>query len=176
MPLLLDMELTSSSQKSGFVTAPSVSTAASTASNGNFVNDDFSLLARLEGIPIYAPPTPWPSRTGAKDSTKTQTMADCKSKRELKQKAAEENKCVAADCNVERESKKQEKLISSADVKASKATAKAEELRLKLAAVINTVGGLGWEFRFLVPISGTPIVSRIPIPCLIPKILVGIFF
>jgi hypothetical protein len=35
---------------------------------------------------------------------------------------------------------------------------------------------LGWEFQFLVPISGTPIVSRIPILFLILKILVGIFF
>jgi hypothetical protein len=32
---------------------------------------------------------------------------------------------------------------------------------------------LGWEFQFLVPISGTPIVSRIPIPFSIPKIPVG---
>ncbi len=32
---------------------------------------------------------------------------------------------------------------------------------------------LGWEFWFLVLISGTPIVSGIPIPFLIPKILVG---
>ena len=29
---------------------------------------------------------------------------------------------------------------------------------------------------FLVPISGTPIVSRIPIPCSIPKIPVGFYF
>ncbi len=29
---------------------------------------------------------------------------------------------------------------------------------------------LGWEFRFFVPISGTPIGSRIPIPFSIPKI------
>jgi hypothetical protein len=35
---------------------------------------------------------------------------------------------------------------------------------------------LGWEFRFLVPISGTPIVSKILILFLIPKIPVGIFF
>jgi hypothetical protein len=35
---------------------------------------------------------------------------------------------------------------------------------------------LGWEFQFLVPISGTPIVSRIPIPFLILKIPVGFFF
>jgi hypothetical protein len=36
--------------------------------------------------------------------------------------------------------------------------------------------GLGWEFQFLVPISGTPIVSGIPIPFLIPKIPVGKYF
>ncbi len=35
---------------------------------------------------------------------------------------------------------------------------------------------LGWEFQFLVPISGTPIVSGILILCLIPKILVRFFF
>jgi hypothetical protein len=35
---------------------------------------------------------------------------------------------------------------------------------------------LGWEFQFLVPISGTPIVSGIPIPFLIPKIPVGKYF
>ncbi len=35
---------------------------------------------------------------------------------------------------------------------------------------------LGWEFQFLVPISGTPILSGIPIPFLIPKIPVGFFF
>jgi hypothetical protein len=41
---------------------------------------------------------------------------------------------------------------------------------------VSWANGLGWEFRFLVPISGTPIVSRITILCLIQKIPVGIFF
>ncbi len=36
--------------------------------------------------------------------------------------------------------------------------------------------GLGWEFQFLVPISGTPIISRILIPFSIPKIPVGFLF
>ena len=40
----------------------------------------------------------------------------------------------------------------------------------------NVVLQLGWEFQFLVPISGTPIRSRIPILFLIPKIPVGVFF
>jgi hypothetical protein len=35
---------------------------------------------------------------------------------------------------------------------------------------------LGWEFRVLVPISGTPIGCGIPIPFTIPKILVGFCF
>jgi hypothetical protein len=35
---------------------------------------------------------------------------------------------------------------------------------------------LGWEFRFLVPISGTPIKNGILILFLIPTILVGFFF
>jgi hypothetical protein len=35
---------------------------------------------------------------------------------------------------------------------------------------------LGWEFQFLVMISGTPIGSGIPIPFLIPEIPVGFFF
>ncbi len=35
---------------------------------------------------------------------------------------------------------------------------------------------LGWEFRFSVPISGTPIGSGILIPFSIPKIPAGIFF
>jgi hypothetical protein len=41
---------------------------------------------------------------------------------------------------------------------------------------INFYGGLGWEFQFSVPISGTPIGSGIPIPFSIPKIPVGFFF
>ncbi len=35
---------------------------------------------------------------------------------------------------------------------------------------------LGWEFQFLVLISGTPSGGRIPIPFTIPKIPVGFFF
>ncbi len=84
MPLLLNMKLTSLSQKSGFDNAPSISTAASTASNDNSIHNDFLLLARLQGIPIYAPPSPRPSCSGARVSTKTQIAADRKSKRELK--------------------------------------------------------------------------------------------
>jgi hypothetical protein len=46
-----------------------------------------------------------------------------------------------------------------------------------LAALIIIVKSsqLVWEFQFLVPISGTPIVSGIPILFLVPKILVDFF-
>jgi hypothetical protein len=65
---------------------------------------------------------------------KTVSPRGCSSRKRRRRK-----KWFAAACKVERESKKQEKLISSTEVKASKATAKAKELRLKLAAVINTI-------------------------------------
>jgi hypothetical protein len=42
--------------------------------------------------------------------------------------------------------------------------------------VVSYGYGLGWEFQFLVPISGTPIGSGIPIPYSIPEILFGHFF
>jgi hypothetical protein len=35
---------------------------------------------------------------------------------------------------------------------------------------VEYVNGNGWEFRFFVPISGTPIGSGIPIPFSIPEI------
>jgi hypothetical protein len=38
---------------------------------------------------------------------------------------------------------------------------------------VKSLTKLGWEFRFLVPISGTPIGSGIPDPFPIRKILVG---
>jgi hypothetical protein len=68
--------------------------------------------------------------------------ADRKAERLIKKQAAEEKKLAVAACKVEREVNKKEKLISNARDKAAKASAKAEELRLKLAEVINS-GGSG---------------------------------
>jgi hypothetical protein len=50
---------------------------------------------------------------------------------------------------------------------------KTQELSLVLCAPPPR---LGWEFQFLVPISGTPIGSGIPIPSSIPEIPVGFSF
>ncbi len=46
---------------------------------------------------------------------------------------------------------------------------------MKILSMLSSKFSLGWEFQFSVSISGTPIVSRIPILFLIPKILVGFF-
>jgi hypothetical protein len=146
MPLLAMVKVASLYQKSGFMTASSVSTAAYTTSNGTAIyladKDNLSLLVRLQGRPIHAPPGLCPLRTSARAPTKTQMAADQKAERLIKKQAAEEKKLAIAACKVERESKKKEKLISAAKDKAAKVSAKAEELRLKLAEAING-GGSG---------------------------------
>jgi hypothetical protein len=142
MPLLLDVEISSSLQKSGSVTTPSISTAASTASHQTSLNadgkDNFTFLAMLQGIPIHAPPGPQPLCTGAKVPTKTQMKADQKTKKEAKLKAAEEKKLAISISKVETAAKKQEKLIFDTESNLAKATAKAEELHLKLAEAGDT--------------------------------------
>ncbi len=144
MPLLANVKVASFYQKRGFVTTPSVSTAASTASNRTVVNgadqDNLSLLARLQGSPIHAPPGPRPLCTGARVPTKTQMAADQKAERLVKKQAGEEKKLAVAARKVKREAKKKEKLISATKDKAAKALAKAEELRLKLTEAINGKG------------------------------------
>ncbi len=47
-------------------------------------------------------------------------------------------------------------------------------MRLSTKRIVSH--NLGWKFWFLVPFSGTPIGSRVPIPFPIPDILVGFFF
>jgi hypothetical protein len=112
MHLLLDVGISSSLQKSGFVTAPSVSITASTPSQGTSLNadgkDDFTFFARLQSVPIHLPPGPWALFTGAKVPTKTQMKADQKTEKEAKLKAAEEKKLATSTRKVERSVKKQE--------------------------------------------------------------------
>jgi hypothetical protein len=50
-----------------------------------------------------------------------------------------------------------------------------KNMHIEFLSISEVAAGLGWEFQFSVPISGTPIGSGIPIPFLIPKILVGFF-
>jgi hypothetical protein len=64
MPNYLTVAVPSHLEKSGFLSAPSVSTAASTLSPtttvGADADDEFTMLARLQGLPIHAPPGPHP--------------------------------------------------------------------------------------------------------------------
>jgi hypothetical protein len=64
-----------------------------------------------------------------------------KTKKEAKLKAAEEKKLATSTCKMKRAAKKQEKLIFDAKSKLAKATAKAEELCLKLAEAIKAGSG-----------------------------------
>ncbi len=104
MPLLANIKVASLYQKSGFVTAISVSTTASTASNRTAIDsvdqDNLSLLARLQGRPIHGPLGPRPLRTSARVPTKTQMAADWKAKRLIKKQTVEEEKLAIAACKV----------------------------------------------------------------------------
>jgi hypothetical protein len=139
MPLSLAVEVASVREKRGAITALSVSTAASTASptTTEGAEDDFNLLARLQGIPIHAPPGPRPSRIGARAPTKTQIMSDRKAERDAKAKAADEKKALTAARKAESKARQQEKLILTAETKAAKAVAKTDDLRLKLEEAVK---------------------------------------
>jgi hypothetical protein len=114
MPLFLDIEIPNVPERSGFITAPSVSTAASTASfmtsDDVRAEDDSTLLARLQGTLINAPPGSRPLRTGARVPTMTQIMAKQKAEKEVKAKAAEEKKLLSASRRIEMKAKQQEKI------------------------------------------------------------------
>jgi hypothetical protein len=96
MPLSLAVKVALVHEKRGAITAPSVSTAASTASptTTKGVKDNFDLLACLQGILIHAPPGPCPSRIRARAPTKTQIMSDRKAERDAKAKAADNKKAL----------------------------------------------------------------------------------
>ncbi len=93
MPLSLDVDVPEAREKRGFIAAPSVATAASTAgpsiSDKVAAVDDPSLLPRLHSAPIFAPPGPCLLLTGACAPTKTQMMAEQKADKDAKAKAVE---------------------------------------------------------------------------------------
>jgi hypothetical protein len=140
MPLSLPVEVALVLEKCGAITAPSVSTAASTVSpmTTKGVEDDFDLLACLQGIPIHAPPGPRPTRTGARAPTKTQIMLDWKSERDAKAKDADEKKALTAAHKAELKARQQAMRILEAETKAAKAVAKTDNLRLKLEEAVKT--------------------------------------
>ncbi len=121
MPLFLDVDVPNALEKRGFITAPSVTTAVSTASlltsEEVAAEDHSSLLARLHSAPIFAPPGPRPLRTGARAPTKMQMMAKQKADKDAKAKAVEEKKLLAITHEKEMKAKQQEKLILMAKAK-----------------------------------------------------------
>ncbi len=90
---------------------------------------------------IHAPPGPRPACTGTCGVTNTHQQVKSKALKETKLKATEEKKLATAACKAEIVAKKQERqacLISSAEAKAAKAVAKADELCAKLAKAAST--------------------------------------
>ncbi len=160
MPLSLTIEVASVLEKRGFITAPSVSIVASTVNpmtlEGVRAEDDFDLLARLQGILIHVPPGPCPLWTSARAPTKTQIMAKQKAEKDAKAKAAEKKRLLVASrrfkANAKQQevkTKHQEKLILTAEAKAAKVVAKTDELCLKLEEAIK---------------ASTVVLAKIPSP------------
>jgi hypothetical protein len=96
MPNYLTIAVPSCLEKSGFLSAPSVLTAVSTASPTTTVGADadnnFTMLVRLQGLPIQAPPGPCLLFSGACFPTKTQIQVEHKAEKDLKSKTMEEKK------------------------------------------------------------------------------------
>ena len=95
--------------------------------------DDDALLASLQGQPIHAAPGRRPVRTGTRQMTKTQLAVIHKDEKAVKAKAAEDKKLAIATRKIEKETKKQERAIATAETRAAKAVAKADQICLKLA-------------------------------------------
>jgi hypothetical protein len=176
MPLFsfLNLSPAEATAKSGTtpVLGLSIATSAtshSTDSSAAVSHDNFTILSKLQGTPIHASPSPCPLCTGAWPITKTQLQTECRATNEAKAKAAEGKKLAVATHRTEAQAKKQEKqekLISSAKARASKAVTKAKELRIKLAETITTPVSLHN------PGAGTPCSHKkskgnagIPSPC-----------
>jgi hypothetical protein len=136
--------------KSGTIPALGLSIATSatghsTDSSAAVSHDNFALLSKLQGTLIHAPLGPRPFCAGARSITKTKLQTKRRATKEVKAKAAEDKKLVVATHCTEAQAKKQEKqekLISSAEARAAKAVAKAEELRIKLAKIATTPASL----------------------------------
>jgi hypothetical protein len=138
-----DLPSTKAMAESGTLAAPGLSTATSitsfsTKSGDALPQENYALLAKLQGSPIHAPPGPCPTSTGTPSITKTQLQPNQTAIKEAKAKAAEGKKLTTVTCWSKTLAKKQEnqaKLISSAKAKAAKVSAKAKELCFKLAKV-----------------------------------------
>jgi hypothetical protein len=132
----LDLAPVMALAKSGTLSPVSTSVTRFSTKSGNVSPlDDFALLAMLQGTPIHASPGPCPTCASVCAPTKMQLSANRKAVKDAKTKASEDKKLASTAFKAQNMAKKLECLISSAEAKASKATAKAKELRIKLAHI-----------------------------------------
>ena len=113
-------------EKHGTFIAPSLSTAALTASPVSYPEDDDAMLARKQSEPLYPLPGPRPTRSGLRPPTKTQVQADQKAEKAQKSEAKENEKLAAATRKIKLKEEKQERLILIAKERAKKASARAD--------------------------------------------------
>ncbi len=123
MPTSRDLLVPSVLATSGNLCPTSIARAATKGNNSD--------LDKYVNFQTFDPPGACPLHTG-KTPTKTQAMAERKTKKEAKGKEAEGKKMAAAARRANAKNKKQERLITAAETKAQKAVAKANELRKKL--------------------------------------------
>jgi hypothetical protein len=83
-----------------------------------------ALVAKLQQIPVHAPPGACPTRSGFCPLTKTQLSLERKAAKEAKIIAAEERKSAVAARKADIVLKRQQQSINSIEVKAAKATVK----------------------------------------------------
>jgi hypothetical protein len=120
-----------SDPNSGFFVATSATSF--TTNSGRVSQEDFSLVAKLQRLPIHAPPGAHLTCAGSRPLTKNQLAVERKYTKEAKATAMEERKSAVTARKTDIALKRQERLITSVEAKATKATTKANELCLELA-------------------------------------------
>ena len=96
-----------------------------------------AICAYTCSILLHAPPGVHPTRAVLRPLMKTQLAVERKSTKEAKAIATEEKKSAMAACKADIVLKQQQRLINSIEVKAAKATTKADKLRLQLATTAS---------------------------------------
>jgi hypothetical protein len=186
---LLNLSPTGATAKSGNLTPSGRSTLTSitsfsTNSIENIFQDNFALLATLQDCKIHAPPGPCPACARIHGATKTQLQAKRKATKDAKDpkaKAIEERKFVVATRKAKATAKKKERLISSAEAKATKTGYRVDKLCTKLAeatkgTAVHSLPGCGTAPAAIFPpqshsykkckgITGSPSSGHPPAVC-----------
>ncbi len=130
--------------------SPNILLTSASTTSGNIpvdgifdVEDANAFISKVnkEHFAIFSPPAPRPMHTAfpskaSAAASKTKLKADLKAKKEKKAKVAEEKKEATAAAKVAARTKRHEKHIAAAEIKAHKATAKAKVLAKELKDAI----------------------------------------